>query len=100
MKAPLIILIALTLVFTPALAAETERFSSKESAVGIAEAFLVSIYGEQVLKQRPFIANSDGNYWSVVGSFHCPKGALCVGGVAQIKFSKKDGQISSVGHTK
>ncbi len=75
----------------------TEGFvPNEETAIKIAESILVPIYGEQVLKKKPFIVKLDENIWSIKGTL--PKGYL--GGVPYIKIQKSDCKILMVGHSK
>jgi hypothetical protein len=71
-----------------------------ETAVKIAEAVLVPVYGEKkILDERPFNAKLEGDVWTVIGSLHC--GAPhCVGGAAEVKISKSSGQILQMVHYK
>jgi hypothetical protein len=76
------------------------------TAVKIAEAVLVPIYGEQhIISERPFTAELDGDVWTVTGTLHCGNQyssptVRCVGGVAEIKISAVDARILSVKHGK
>lgn len=76
------------------------RISSKESALLIGEALLQAVYGKDVLRQRPFKINETKATWILDGTFHCPKGQHCLGGVAHLEFSKADGRIIKVNHGK
>jgi hypothetical protein len=68
-----------------------------ETAVKIAEAVLIPIYGEkQILSERPFKASRQGEVWTVSGIL--PPGY--VGGVAVVKISRRTGEILSVVHFK
>lgn len=71
-----------------------------ETAVKIAEAVLVPVYGEKkILSERPFNATLEGDIWTVSGTLHC--GAPhCVGGTAEVKISKSTGQILHMIHYK
>lgn len=67
------------------------------TAIRIAEAILIPIYGEEEIKnERPFHAVLKNQVWIVEGSL--PEGML--GGVAVVELSKKDGQIMKVNHGK
>jgi hypothetical protein len=69
---------------------------NKDVAVRVAEAILPPIYGEkQVEPERPFSARLKGHVWTVTGHLNQP-----LGGVAEVKVSKKTGQILSVTHGK
>jgi NTF2 fold immunity protein len=72
------------------------------TAVKIAEAVLIPVYGEKkILSERPFNATLQGDVWTVAGTVHCdPPGARCVGGSAEVKISKSSGQILQMGHYK
>ena len=68
----------------------------KITAVRIAIAVWLPIYGEIIYKEKPYIANLKNGVWIVKGSL--PKGS--VGGVAMIAIQKKDGKIITVIHSK
>lgn len=70
----------------------------EKTAIRIAEAVWIPIYGEKVLEERPFVAKLiDGNKWYVYGTL--PK-KYNVGGVAEIEISKSDGKILRISHGK
>jgi hypothetical protein len=70
---------------------------SNDTAIKIAEAILIPIYGEaQINSERPFKAEIDGDVWIVTGTL--PQGV--VGGVATVRISRRDGKILSVTHGK
>jgi hypothetical protein len=73
-----------------------------ETAVKIAEAVLVPVYGEKkVISERPFTATLAGDIWTVSGTLHCtPPGSLCEGGTAVVRISKASGQILQMSHGK
>jgi NTF2 fold immunity protein len=67
------------------------------TAVKIAEAVLVPIYGEaQIARERPFHATLNGKTWVVRGTL--PPGD--VGGVALAEISKEDARILRISHGK
>jgi NTF2 fold immunity protein len=70
------------------------------TAVRIAEAVLIPVYGEKkILSERPFNASLQGDVWTVAGTLHC--GApRCDGGSAEVKISKSSGQILNMIHYK
>ena len=69
----------------------------KETAVRIAEAVLIPIYGrQQIESERPFNATLIEGIWIVEGTL--PK--LMLGGVAQVEISKHDGRILRITHGK
>lgn len=69
---------------------------NENTAIKIAEAILVPIFGERVLAERPFVASLKEGVWLVRG--HIPKGQE--GGVAEVRLSKQDAKILSVLHGK
>jgi hypothetical protein len=68
----------------------------------VAEAVLLPVYGEKTITaERPFKATLKGDIWTVTGSVPCndpPRGAVCPGGAAQVRISKKTGQILYMTH--
>jgi hypothetical protein len=76
------------------------------TAIRIAEAVLVPVYGkEQVESERPFTATLKNDVWTVGGTLYCSDGrggvtTLCAGGVAVVKISKSDGRVLHMMHTK
>jgi hypothetical protein len=76
------------------------------TAVKIAEAVLVPVFGEkQIDSERPFNAELKADVWTVSGTLHCPdaKGGTttrCKGGVAVVKISKATGEILFMMHYK
>ena len=73
----------------------------RHTAIKIAEAVLIPIYGQKVIKkERPFTASLTNDVWVVEGSL--PKRLLFTasGGVAIVELSKKDGRILRVTHGK
>ena len=69
----------------------------EKTAIKIAEAVWVPIYGEQQIQsEKPFVASLKNGVWTVEGSL--PKG--WVGGVAIAEISKRDGRILRVSHGK
>lgn len=72
-----------------------------ETARTIAEAVLTPVYGKQtILSERPFRATLKGDVWTVSGSVKCdgPPGAVCPGGAAEVRISKKSGTILFMAH--
>ena len=69
-------------------------------AVAIAEAVLIPVYGkQQIASERPFKAQLSRGVWDVNGSLHCvPPESPCPGGTAQVKISKKTGEILFMTH--
>ena len=75
---------------------------NQETAVRIAEAVLIPIYGEKlVARERPFHATVKEKVWTVSGTLHCPDGGnACFGGTAMVQLSKEDGRILYITHFK
>jgi len=77
-----------------------------ETAVKIAEAVLVPVYGKtQIESERPFTAKLKDDVWTVGGTLRCPDGkggvtTLCDGGVAVVKISKNDARVLYMIHGK
>jgi hypothetical protein len=76
---------------------------NEEVATAIAEAVLSPVYGKAtVISERPFKAKLDDGTWDVSGSVPCtnpPVGATCPGGSAEIRISKRTGQILYMNHS-
>lgn len=76
-----------------------------ETAIKIAEAALIPVYGQKQIKsERPFVAELKNDVWTVWGTLHCSDGmggttTHCVGGVAKVKISKTNGKVLSMSHT-
>ncbi|MFZ0039387.1 MAG: NTF2 fold immunity protein [Candidatus Acidiferrales bacterium] len=69
----------------------------KETAIRVAEAVLIPIYGEkQITSERPLSAELKDGIWIVSG--HMPLGMN--GGAAEIRISKKTCRVISVIHGK
>ena len=67
-----------------------------ETAIRIAEAVWIPIYGEKLIEsEKPFKATLRGDVWMVTGA-DLPEGS--VGGVAEAHISKRDGRILRVTH--
>ncbi|MGA9303856.1 MAG: YbbC/YhhH family protein [Candidatus Sulfotelmatobacter sp.] len=77
-----------------------------KTAVKIAEAVLVPVYGErQIESERPFAAALKGEVWTVTGTLRCADGkggatTQCEGGVAIVAISKGDARVLSMMHGK
>ena len=66
-----------------------------ETAIRIAEAVWIPIYGDKIIaKEKPFKATLHGETWTVTGSL--PDGH--VGGTAIAEISRRDGRILRVIH--
>ena len=69
----------------------------EKTAIKIAEAVWIPIYGEQQIQsEKPFVASLKNGVWTVAGSL--PEG--WDGGVAIAEISKRDGRILRVSHGK
>ena len=72
-------------------------------AIAIAEAVLVPVYGKNVvISERPFHAILKDHLWIVTGTVPCegaPPGAVCPGGNAEVRISKKTGRIVYMMHS-
>jgi hypothetical protein len=72
-----------------------------ETAVKIAEAALIPVYGEKkIVSERPFKAALQGDVWIVDGTLHCGDHPHCVGGTAHVEIAKQSGQILRMTHFK
>ncbi len=73
-----------------------------ETAVRVAEAVLIPVYGEkQILSERPFKATLKRDVWRVDGTLHCGGPDVeCAGGTAEVRISKSSGQILQMAHYK
>jgi hypothetical protein len=79
-----------------------------ETAIGVAEAALIPVYGKKkVESERPFTAHLKDDVWMVAGTLYCGDGRpqsdkppTCVGGVAVVQISKVDGHVISMIHYK
>jgi len=70
---------------------------TKLTAISIAEAIWLPIYGDEIEQKKPFVARLQGDtIWIIEGSL--PKGTL--GGVPYIEIRKSDCKILKVTHGK
>ena len=101
--------LCLTLLFVPLVFGQGNTpkegyVPSSDTAVQIAEAVLIPVYGKkQIESERPFTAKLKDGVWTVSGTLHCPDGkggttTGCVGGVAVVEISKRDARILSMIH--
>jgi hypothetical protein len=66
------------------------------TAIRIAEAIWLEIYGDEIYMNKPYNAILlEGKVWEVSGTLHTEKG-----GVPYIEIQKSDGKILKVYHTK
>lgn len=95
-----------TLTLDPGYVPKQGYVPNSTTAVKIAEAVLVPVYGEaKVASERPFTATLKAGVWTVQGTLRCPDGkggttTECVGGVAVVKLSKADARILFMIHYK
>jgi NTF2 fold immunity protein len=79
---------------------------NSDTAVQIAEAVLVPVYGKKTIEsERPFTAELKDGVWTVSGTLRCPDGkggttTHCLGGVAVVTISRADARILSMMHYK
>jgi hypothetical protein len=77
-----------------------------ETAVKIAEAVLIPVYGDKkIASERPFKAELKNGVWTVRGTLHCKDAQgkdteSCFGGAAEVQISKDDGRIIDMIHYK
>ena len=71
-----------------------EPCSTPLAAAQVAERIFIKIYGENIVKERPWrVAEKDGCY-IVTGSMpQSGSGVIVLGGVAQLKLQKDDGRV-------
>ena len=106
MKSHTVICVFLLLIATggQSVVPEDGYVPDSATAVKIAEAVLIPVYGkEKVESERPFKAELENGVWTVNGTVHCPDGKggdspFCFGGAAQVKLSKADGRILEMIH--
>lgn len=67
---------------------------NEATAIKIAEAVWLPIYGESIYEERPFGARLEDGIWIVTGSL--PEGWL--GGVAECEISKDTSEILRISH--
>jgi NTF2 fold immunity protein len=87
---------------------QRDYVQNAETAVAIAEAVLIPVYGRQKIEsERPYKAVLGGDVWRVSGTLYCPNGEpqsesnpTCAGGVAVVELSKHDAHIISMTHYK
>lgn len=72
---------------------------NEQTAIAIARAVLVPIYGADTIKdEEPLTAKRDGDDWIVTGTLQCAP--RCMGGTAEVRLSSKDGRILNMIHGK
>ncbi len=78
----------------------SRRLVNKQNLLEVAEEDFIAVYGEQVLRQRPFVIRETKESWRVFGTFYCRKGFVCKGGVARASYNKASGKIEGMIHGK
>ena len=68
---------------------------NRQTAIKIAEAIWLPIYGDIVLNEKPYVAELKNGVWYVNGTLKEEEG-----GVAYIEINKKDCKVLNVYHTK
>lgn len=70
------------------------------SAVKIAEVIFVKVYGEKVLKEKPWKVKleQDDTIFHIEGTFNRPKGTK--GGVGEIRIKRSNAEVVSIMHGK
>jgi hypothetical protein len=73
---------------------------NEQTAIKIAEAVCLPIYGEEQLsKERPLTAELRNTVWVVSGSLpRTEDGAEAIGGTIEVQISKKDARILRLSH--
>ena len=83
----------------PPTAIENGVVPDAKTAIKIANAVLVPIYGEdQIASERPFRADLVEGLWVITGTLH--GGPFVFGGIAHVKISKSTGQIEELWHSR
>lgn len=83
---------------TPSYKPKAGYVPNSETAIKVAEAVLIPVYGEkEIASERPFTAVLNGDVWKVEGTLHCGS-SHCLGGTAEVKISKSTGQILRMIH--
>lgn len=75
---------------------------SADFYIKVAETILVEIYGDRVLKQRPWKILDSKEYIAIEGTLPIPrvKGAIVKGGTVRIVLSKHDCRVIELTHGK
>ena len=75
----------------------TDYVPNEETAIKIAEAIWLPIYGESIYEKKPFIAVLiNGKVWEVKGTLNFDQ----IGGVPIIEIQKNNCKIIKITHTK
>jgi len=94
----IVLIVSFSFMTAPDNKIEEDYVPDKKTAIKIAEAIWLPIYGEDIYKMEPFKAKliDENKTWLVRGSL--PKNSL--GGVPIIEIRKSDCKIIRVTHTK
>ena len=68
----------------------------ERSAIQIAEAALIDVYGAIVLRQRPWVIQKEDGLFRIHGTFYGPG----VGGVAMVTIDRATGEVLQMSHGK
>lgn len=83
------------------LAIEVTVIPNAKIADQVATIVLESIYGNQILSQKPFIVVEKNGVWHIDGRLpKPPKGSVVVGGVVHCEINKSDGAFKNIIHGK
>ncbi|RYD53610.1 MAG: hypothetical protein EOP52_05610 [Sphingobacteriales bacterium] len=107
-KATVLCIFASSLLYSSAIGQRTSNLvPDAATAIKIAEAVWMPIYGNEILKKRPYRAILQGDtLWIVKGTLapvrHFKDGSIrvTVGGIPYAYIQKENGRILSVTHTK
>jgi hypothetical protein len=99
MRSTLVAIVMFSLAF-PAVAQRNPVVPDAATAVAIARAVLLPVYGQEtVSREEPLTATLDGDFWLVRGTLHCPPDRVpCVGGTAVVQIDRRDGRIVGIDH--
>ena len=101
-----LVLFGLTVfAFSQSYVPKTGYVPDSATAIQIAQAVLVPVYGQkQIESEKPFAAKLERDVWTVTGTLHCANrsdgDSDCEGGTAEVRLSKKDARILSMIHYK
>ena len=75
---------------------------SADVALSVANAVLIPVYGKKLIdSEQPFTANLQRDIWVITGTIPCqnpPSSGACPGGAAEVRISKRTGQILFMDH--
>jgi|KBSMisStandDraft_5_1062788.scaffolds.fasta_scaffold395904_2 hypothetical protein len=71
----------------------------EKTAISIARAVLLPVYGARIIhEEEPLTAVKREEFWIVSGTLQCAPN--CVGGVAEVRISARDGRVLYMMHGK